>query len=199
MFTNCTPELARLLPKTVLMQSRELQASKGTRLFTTGEKPSHMFFVLTGEVVLERPGSKGELVVLQRVRQGFIGEASLNSERYHCHGLVISASRLVQIPAHAIRAALETDPAFAGRWIQMLSQELKRLRLQCERLALPKLQDRLLHLVETEGDVGRYPLGAGLKSLSAQLGVTHEALYRCVALMEKQGLIHRSQGDLCFL
>ena len=155
-----------------------------------------MFFVVSGEVILERPGLHGESVVLQRTRHGFVGEASLQSASYHCDGKVVAPSDLVQIPIRQIHTALETDPAFAIRWIRMLSGEVRRLRMQCERLSLHKVQNRLLHLLETEGKDGKYPLGAGLKSLAGELGVTHEALYRCVADMEKKGLIQREDGAL---
>lgn len=155
-----------------------------------------MFFVVNGEVILERLGVHGESVVLQRTRYGFVGEASLQSTRYHCDGKVVSPSEIVQIPIRQIHAALEADSAFAIRWISMLSREVRRLRMQCERLSLHKVQDRLLHLLETEGKDGQYPLGAGLKSLAGELGVTHEALYRCVADMEKKALLLREDGRL---
>jgi DNA-binding MarR family transcriptional regulator len=76
----------------------------------------------------------------------------------------------------------------------MLNREVKRLRLQCERLSLHKVQDRLLHFLETEGQQGKYPLDSGLKSLAGELGVTHEALYRCVSDLEKKELLRREGG-----
>lgn len=81
----------------------------------------------------------------------------------------------------------------------MLNREVKRLRMQCERLSLHKVQDRLLHLLETEGKQGRYPLGSGLKSLAGELGVTHEALYRCVSELEKKNCLRRDSGFLDIL
>lgn len=78
----------------------------------------------------------------------------------------------------------------------MLKRELKRLRAQCERLSLKGVRVCLLHLIESEGQHGRLPLGAGLKSMALELGVTHEALYRTVAAMEKQGLLKREDGQL---
>lgn len=125
-----------------------------------------------------------------------MGEASLQSARYHCDGKVIVSSEISQIPIRELRLALDNDPKFASRWIAMLNREVKRLRLQCERLSLNKVQDRLLHLIETEGQTGKYPLGVGLKSLASELGVTHEALYRCVSEMEKNKLLRRDDGYL---
>ncbi len=71
----------------------------------------------------------------------------------------------------------------------MLNREVKRLRLQCERLSLHRVADRLMHFLETEGQQGRYALGSGLKSLAGELGVTHEALYRCVSDLVRKGLL----------
>jgi CRP/FNR family transcriptional regulator, dissimilatory nitrate respiration regulator len=66
-----------------------------------------------------------------------------------------------------------------------------------ERLSLNKVRDRLLHLLETEGRQGRFPPDAGLKSLAGELGVSHEALYRCAADMERRNFIRRDAGWLC--
>lgn len=170
---------------------------RGERLFAAGDKPAHMFFIGRGEVVLERLGAQGDSVVLQRTRHGFVGEASLQSERYHCDARVIAPSQVTQLPIGEVRSAMNGDPLFASRWIGMLNREVKRLRLQCERLSLNKVQDRLFHLMESEGQDGKYPLGTGLKSLASELGVTHEALYRCVSDLEKRGLLHRDEKFLC--
>lgn len=199
MSTDALKELHELLPKSLISSCEEADLPKGTRLFKAGDKPERMFFVVNGEVVLERPGLQGASVILQRTRRGFVGEASLKSAKYHCHGQVVADTRIVQIPIRKVRDAIDSDPAFAGRWIGMLNKEVKRLRLQCERLSLTKVQDRFVHLLETEGDDGRFPIGAGIKSLAGELGVTHEALYRCIYAMEKQGALKRTASHLCLV
>jgi len=199
MFAHALDELHDLLPKGLIAFCEEVELSKGTCLFKAGNKPERMFFVVSGEVVLERPGLQGSPVILQRTRRGFVSEASLKSAKYHCHGQVVANSTIVQIPIHKVRDAMDGDPAFAGRWIGMLNKEVKRLRLQCERLSLTKVQDRFVHLLETEGEEGRFPIGTGIKSLAAELGVTHEALYRCIYAMEKQGKLQRSETHLCLV
>lgn len=193
------PALSTLLPPQLHSACETASYARGAQLFETGRKPQHMFFIVSGEVVLERLGLHGEPVILQRTRHGFVGEASLQSERYHCDGKVMAPSDITRLPVRALRTALDQDPAFASRWISMLNREVKRLRLQCERLSLHKVQDRLMHLLETESTDGRLALGAGLKSMAAELGVTHEALYRCVAAMEKQNLLRRAPGFLSLM
>lgn len=197
MFTDALEELHELLPESLIASCEELMQPKGTRLFKVGDKPQHMYFVVNGEVVLERPGLQGASIILQRTRRGFVSEASLKSPKYHCHGLVVSNTKMIRLPLRQVRDALDSDTAFSGRWIGMLNKEVKRLRLQCERLSLTKVHDRLVHLLETEGDKGCLPIGSGIKSLAAELGVTHEALYRCIYSMEKQGTLQRSATRLC--
>lgn len=195
-FTQIHQELAELLPADLLAACVTSSHAKGERLFSAGEKPTYMFFIGSGEVLLERMGRQGESIVLQRTRHGIVSEASLQSARYHCNGKVIAPSEITGVPIHKIAAALASDPAFSSRWIGMLNREVKRLRLQCERLSLHRVQDRLIHFLETEGQQGKYPLGSGLKSLAGELGVTHEALYRCVAAMEKKGILQRDGEHL---
>jgi CRP/FNR family transcriptional regulator, dissimilatory nitrate respiration regulator len=193
---NSLLRLQALLPAALWPQCTQSSRAKGDLLFRQGKRPERMYYVASGEVVLQRPGSHGEPLVLQRARQGFVGEASLLSSKYHCDALVTASSAIVSLRIETIMQALQADPAFAVRWIGMLNHELMRLRLQCERLSLKGVRDRLFHLIETEGQGGKLPLGAGLKSMAAELGVSHEALYRTVAELEKRGLLRRGETQI---
>jgi len=188
--------LKQLLPPQVLAQCEPLNCAEETALFLTGARPQWMYFVCSGEVVLERHGLNGEVVNLQSCQMGFVGEASLTSAAYHCDARTTLPSEIVRIPIRALRQAFKVDYGFAERWINMLSSEVRRLRLQNERLSLPKVQSRILHLVETEGQDGRYSLKCSLKQLAKQLAVTHEALYRALAQLEKGGKISRNEIEI---
>lgn len=190
------PALHDLLPGDLQLACTWLKCKRGDQLFTQRKRPQQMLYVVRGEVVLQRLGVQGENVILQRVRQGFVAEASLQSSSYHCDAVVTLAGDLIAIPIDPIRKALLEDRAFAMHWIGMLNQELKRLRAQCERLSLKRVRDRLLHLIETEGTGRSLSFNAGLKSVASELGVTHEALYRTVSELEKQGLLQRADEQL---
>ncbi len=194
--THLASPLKELLPEAVQTLCKMTSVKKGTLLFQTGKKPELMFFVLSGEVTLERISQQGDPVVLQRTRYGFVSEASLQSPKYHCDGRVVANSEIIQIPLSALADALNSDSAFAARWIRMLNQEVKRLRLQCERLSMKSVKDRVLHLIHTEGKNSQYQVSTGLKSLAGELGVTHEALYRTLAALEQSREIKRENGLL---
>lgn len=191
------PRLPDLLPPALWADCEQLQVRKGERLFATGQRPRHLFWVHAGQVVLERLTVNGGAVVLQRTHQGFVSEASLQSPRYHCDAVVVLDAHITRVPVPALLQALTQDPAFALRWIAMLNQEVRRLRLQCERLNLKGVQARVLHWLETEGTRGCCAVTAGYKSLAAELGVSHEALYRALADMVDAGLVWREPERLC--
>jgi CRP/FNR family transcriptional regulator, dissimilatory nitrate respiration regulator len=188
--------LKALLPSNFHARCEGARFPKNERIFLTGEKPEWMFYVVSGEITLERTGLQGEPVVLQRTRQGFVSEASLKSAKYHCDALAIVDTTVVKIPIRDLSAELERDPAFASRWIGMLNGEVRRLRLHCERLSMKSVKDRVLHLINTEGQDGSYAATTGLKSLAGELGITHEALYRTLAALEKVNVIRREDGVL---
>ena len=190
------PALHNLLPASLYGLCTAKSVKKGSLLFQTGKKPQWMFFVVDGEVTLKRLSQQGDPVVLQRTRHGFVSEASLQSAKYHCDARAVANSDVVQIPIQDLAAALRSDADFSARWISMLNQEVKRLRLQCERLSLKSVKERVRHLIHTEGQDGTYTVNTGLKSLASQLGVTHEALYRTLADLEKSGEIERSDRAL---
>jgi len=194
-----TPDqrLLDLLPPAILAECEVLNVSKGERLFAKGQRPRYLFWVHAGQVVLERAAANGASVVLQCTHQGFVSEASLQSPRYHCDAMVVVNARITRVPVPALLQALTDDPAFALRWIAMLNQEVRRLRLQCERLNLKGVQARVLHWLETEGKGGCCAVTAGYKSLAAELGVSHEALYRALAKMVDAGLVLREPESLC--
>ena len=64
-----------------------------------------------------------------------------------------------------------------------------RLRTQSERLGLKDIRSKIIHLIETEGIQGILTLQTDLKSMASEIGVTHEAFYRALTALEKEGLL----------
>jgi CRP-like cAMP-binding protein len=188
--------LQNLLPPDLQAACEGALIHKNNKVFRAGEKPIWMYYVVNGEVTLERTGLQGEPVVLQRTRSGFISEASLRVPNYHCDACAISDTRVIKVPIGQLALSLAKDSAFARRWIEMLNAEVRRLRLHLERLSMKSIRDRLIHMIETEGRQGSFDTPSGLKTLAGELGVTHEALYRVIAHMEKDGKIRKTKGQL---
>jgi len=181
------PTALDLLPPDLRAAASGLHLDAGQRLFTRGARPSRMFYVLAGEVQLLRASAAGGETILQRVRQGFVAEASLEASRYHCDAVAAQPSELLSLPLSGFRQALDTTPAFARAWASHLAREVRRLRTQCERLNLKGAAARILHYLDTEGEGGSVTLTQTRKAWAAELGLSHEALYRTLAQLERDG------------
>jgi CRP/FNR family transcriptional regulator, dissimilatory nitrate respiration regulator len=187
-----TLPLLAALPESARAAVRIEEHGAGELLFRAGTAPGVMFFVLCGEVRLVRASRSGREIVLQRARLGVLAEASLDQSAYHCDAVASTRSTVLRIPRAAIREALKND-RFGTAWRTELSRELRRLRAQCERLSLKTAQERIVHYIETDGENGAVALGQSKKQWAVELGLTHEALYRSLAEMEKTGLV-RTDG-----
>jgi CRP/FNR family transcriptional regulator, dissimilatory nitrate respiration regulator len=188
------------LPVTMRFACRRLQIDADTMVFARGDRPRAMYFIQTGEIRLLRGSRNGGLCVLQRARHGFVAEASLDHDAYHCDAVATRATTLIAIPRKSFQSALD-DQRFRTHWIGLLSRELRRARMQNERLTLRTASDRIVHCIETEGRDGRFELTLSKKDWAAELGLTHEALYRSLASMQRDGRLHveghrlRLRGD----
>ena len=190
------PELLKeLLPKGLLGQCHAHHFEKGDYLFHQGKKPEYMFFIVSGEAVLTRISSHGEPTILQRCKGGFVSEASLLVDAYHCDAIATHNGQAITLPIKSLRDAL-ADSKFSMKWVQLLSKEIMRLRTQSERLGLKDIRSKLIHLIETEGKQGVLILQSDLKSMASEIGVTHEALYRAIATLEKEGLLEKHPDSL---
>lgn len=167
---------------------------KGQVLYRRGSTPEMMLCVLSGEIHLVRHTTSGGEIVLQRSRGGFVAEASLDTERYHCDVVAAADSRVLLFPRVAFQTALEHNPGFNHAWIRLLAREVRRLRAQNERCSLKSAAERVLHYIEAEGRDGEVVLKQTRKSWAAELGITHEVLYRTLRQLRERGEI-RIEGE----
>lgn len=174
----------------VLRQSARLRSfNRGQVLFHQGKRPTSMILVLAGEIRLLRRTPAGSEMILQRVSRGFIAEASLDAKAYHCDIIAANDSQVLLFPRETFKAALEHNAAFNQRWIGQLALEVRHLRARCERLSLNSAAERILHYLEAEGVAGAVTLTQTRKAWAAELGLSHEVLYRSLRTLREAGVI----------
>ena len=161
----------------------------GESLFLRGRAPTYMFWVECGEVQLQRASPDGRQVILQRVRQGFVAEASLQAARYHCDAVATKSSAIWRFPRECMLQALRATPELALWWAARLAEQLRGARLSLERLNLKGARDRIQHAIDTDGTCGRLTLACTRRDWAAELGLTPEALYRSLARLQRDGLL----------
>lgn len=180
---------AALIPESLREHAKLFEAQTRETLFRTADPVRHIYLVISGEARLIRLDRNGGEIILQRSRGGFIAEASLDSRAYHCDGIASEPTAILALPASAFRSALDADPTFCKAWQMQLAKEVRKLRAQCERLSLHNAADRITHYIESEGTDGVLILSQSRKSWAAELGLSHESLYRTLRRMQDDGLI----------
>jgi CRP-like cAMP-binding protein len=191
-----TQPAAGLIPGALRDVAKKVDANAHETFFRIGDPVRYMYLVISGEARLIRIDRRGGEVILQRSRGGFIAEASLDSRTYHCDAIAAEPTMMIMFTLSAFRQALADDFTFCRAWQTLLAKEVRKLRAQCERLTLNSAAERINHYIESEGSDGVVTLSQSRKSWAAELGITHEALYRTLRRMQDEGVLEVAENRL---
>ena len=165
-----------------------------TRIAVGRGKAAGFYEVVAGTVRLIRVDPSGKEAVLHVASAGdCLAEASLFSPTYHCDAVAATDAIVRFYPKAAMLAELQRDPKIAKAFAAMLSRQVMTLRTRLERRNIHSARDRIRHFltVNVGADGRTVALTGTLKELAAELGLTHEALYRTLGRMEADGEIKR--------
>ena len=187
------------LPAAVRAAAVDRSLKSGEALFRLGDKTAGLCEVIAGRVRLARVDRAGHEIVLHVAGAGeTLAEASLFSPHYHCDAIA-STDAVVRIyPKSAVLAAFAQDRKAALAFTAMLARQVMNLRTRIEQRNIRSARERVRHYLTLNADAdGRIvALRGTLKDLAAELGLTHEALYRTLAALERTGEIKRGRGRI---
>ena len=190
------------LSTAVRRAATERALKAGQYLFLAGDRTAGLYEVVEGKVRLVRVDRSGREAILQAARAGdTLAEASLFSPIYHCDAIATTASVVRLHSRTTLLNELKRDPKAAQAFTEMLARQVMTLRARLEQRNIHSARDRVRHYLAVNADPnGRTVVQTGtLKSLAAELGLSHEALYRTLAEMTAQGEIERRNGTIRLL
>jgi CRP-like cAMP-binding protein len=176
---------------------RSLKA--GQTLFRTGARTAGLYEIVKGKVRLVRVDRSGREAVLQAAAPGdTLAEASLFSSTYHCDAIAATDAVVRLYPKAVLLNELERNPKVAQAFAAMLAHQVMALRTRLEQRNIYSARERVRHYLAVNADPsGRVvALSGTLKDVAAELGLTHEALYRTLAEMAADGEIERRKGTI---
>jgi len=178
---------------------RQLQA--GELLFRQGERAFAVFRLQAGCVRLQRFTPAGAVVPMHTVREGeTFAEASLFADSYHCQAEALRASEVLVFPRTALLDALRTEPAALLHLARDLAQRVQDLRQKIELRQPRSAAERVLQSLRLQADAqGAWTAPGTLKEWAEDIGLTHEALYRTLARLQRDGALRRSGSTLVLL
>jgi len=187
------------LPAAIRESSRLRELEAGERLFRQGDKTFGIFEVEHGRLRLIRHTIDNHPVALHTAKKGeLFAEAALFAAAYQCDAVAAVASGIRIYPKRQLLAAIRDDPALGERFIAVLARQIHVLRARLEERNIRSARQRLLHhLALSAGADGRtMPLDGTLMELAAEIGLSHEVLYRTLAELEKEGVISRTSCEI---
>ncbi|KAB2914159.1 MAG: Crp/Fnr family transcriptional regulator [Hyphomicrobiaceae bacterium] len=187
------------LPQSVRRQTGARELAKGEPLFEQGDQASAIFEVLSGRVRLVRRTIDDHLVALFAARPGdLLAEAALFSDSYHCDAVAATRSRVRIYPKRVLLSALRKNPALFEGFAARLARQLQGLRARMELRNIRSARERLLQYLwlSADSDGRTVSIDGQLQDLAADLGLSREALYRTLAMLEADGIIERAVGGL---
>ncbi len=187
------------LPPHIRAAARERTLEPGQALFRAGQRTAGFYEILSGRVRLVRVDRSGREAVLHSAGPGeTTAEASLFSPTYHCDAVAMTTARIRLYPKPAVLAELESNPGAARAFMARLAHQVMGLRAGLERRNIHSARDRVRHFLAlgAGADGCTVAVPGTLKELAADLGLTHEALYRTLARMTADGEIRRLKGKI---
>ena len=167
-------------------------------LIHEGDTPDFLHVIVDGAVELSA-GWEGRETTVEIIRPvtTFILAAVVCDEVYLKSARTISPSRILLLPAEAVREVFGRDAAFARSIVKELAERYRsivrilkdhKLRTGVERLANWILQEE-----RQQGGKGRIVLDHDKRTLSARLGMTPENLSRNLAALKSHGVSSRGR------
>jgi len=125
--------------------SQVKEMAKGDMLFLQGEPAGNFYIVISGWIKLFRETGDGHESVAGLCTEGdTFGEAVLyQGSTYPFGAQAAEPSRVLRVPASAIKALIQRNGDFAAHLIQAMSQRMHSLELQVEHLSAMTAPQRI--------------------------------------------------------
>jgi len=189
------------LPTNVRAAAIDHKLKAGEALFRLGTKAAGLYEVIAGRVRLSRVDRSGHEIVLHVAGPGeTLAEASLFSAQYQCDAIANTDAIVRMYPKREVLTAFEQNPKAAQAFSEMLAHQVMSLRTRIEQRNIRSARERVRHflMLNVGSDRRTVELRGTLKNLAAEIGLTHEALYRTLAVLERSGEIKRKGETIVF-
>jgi CRP-like cAMP-binding protein len=186
------------LPQALREAARQITLRRGQSLFSVNDPIKWLYYVADGEVRLVHFMPNGDEVVLQSVTSGnALAECSICLDQYTCMAEATRQSIVLAVPLDLFNRLLGENAVFAVAWGRDLAQKMRELFMRYERLKLHTARERVMHYLATQPCNGKgVTLEFSTRTWAHELGLTHESLYRTLAVLEKEGVLTRNGRHL---
>lgn len=185
-----------------LSEDREVRHyAKGASVFSSGQHPKYLYYILTGEVTCSRYTETGKELIHKIYRAGdFVGVAALIQGLPYQETAESQDAEIMMIPARDFNLLLFNDRDFSAKFIKILAGEASDHAAQLLHLAYSSVRKKVANaLVEiaTKRDVLSFEISR--EDLAAMAGTARESVARTLSDFKSEGLIDLSGSSITIL
>jgi CRP/FNR family transcriptional regulator, dissimilatory nitrate respiration regulator len=188
---------ARLIAALPPSRVSRLRLDRGAAVFRQGDPASAVYVVEAGRVQLKRISADGAPLTLHVADAGeSFAEASLSATHYHCDAIAETASVVLVLPKADLLTLMTTDPARGMAFTLAFASQVRDLRAKLELRNVRSAKERVLAWLRlrADGDPPSVLLNRSWTLIAEELGLTREAVYRALAMLERERRIGRRDG-----
>lgn len=175
-------------------------------IFHSGATPEFVFFLNKGSVKTSKLNDEGKEFITSRYNPGdFFGHVSLFDQKPYTESAVaIEESELCKIPRKDFLSLINKNRDVSGKFIRILSNQIKEQETQLIRLAYDNVRKRtaeaLLSLIKTEAmDGQRVAVKITREDLANMVGTATETVIRCLSEFREDALIEIDGREILIL
>lgn len=186
------------LPRIAHVAPSVRRVAADAALFRQGDPTFGIFRLVSGRIRLVRVTPAGTQVSMHTVRPGeLFAEASIFSARYHCDAIATRTSDVLVYPMAEVARRLKEERSDLWAFAAELAHRVQDLRTGLEMRQIRSATERVLQSLRLRcGASGAWKMDGTLKLFAEDIGLTHEALYRALAGLERDGRITRGKGEI---
>ncbi len=173
---------------------RRCVLAPGQTLFRQGDPVDRVFLIERGRVRMVRHLASRHAAAMHTGRAGeLFAEGALFAAAYQCDGQVVDAAVVIACAKADVLAAFAASPSLALEVLERVTRQLHAARTLVELRDIRSAEARVLRHLQLRADAaGAVAFEGRLLDAAAELGLTHEAYYRALAALARQGAIKRS-------
>lgn len=162
--------------------------ASGETIYRLGDPADALYRLLRGRVRLRAGGQ-----ALHTAHPGeLFGEGALFRDSHVDEAVAERMSVVEVLPRRPILLYLRAHPDLNLAFSAYLANQLERVRARAELLRLKSARDRVLtYLAQAGAATAPVTLDRPLTTVAAEIGLTHEAFYRTLKVLEAEGVILR--------
>ena len=177
--------------------------SKKQTLYQEGKRPRFLYFIMKGKVKCVKTHEDGKEYITDLFSQGdFIGHTALIEDKnYDDSALILEDSEILMIPREDFLQMVYGDINIAGKFIRIITQNVKDKEERLMNLAYSSLRKRVAKaLVDIHGKFNApgesKPIEISREDIAHYVGTATESLIRTLSDFKSEKLIEIKEGKI---